>query len=109
MGDRAPPWAHGDGYTSRTGSREACSKRMFHAGLSGLSATVELSVISDGKLVDRRRGSMLWTHFGISGPVVLDASRHWVAARSKSTNATVRMQCNFMPGDDANRARTRGL
>ena len=84
-------------------------KRMFHAELSGLSATVELSVISDGKLVDRRRGSMLWTHFGISGPVVLDASRHWVAARSKSANATVRMQCNFMPGHDANRARTRGL
>ena len=23
------------------------------------------------------RGSLLWTHFGISGPAALDASRHW--------------------------------
>ena len=71
---------------------------MFHASLSGLSATVELSVIADRKIIDRRTGSMLWTHFGISGPVVMDASRHFIAARAKS--AGVRMHCNFMPGDD---------
>jgi predicted Rossmann fold flavoprotein len=73
---------------------------MFHASLSGLSATVELSVIADRRIVDRRSGSMLWTHFGISGPVVMDASRHFIAARAKSTNGAVRMHCNFMPGHD---------
>ena len=26
-------------------------------------------------------GSMLWTHFGISGPAALDLSRHWLRAR----------------------------
>ena len=71
---------------------------MFHASLSGLSATVELSVIADRKIIDRRTRSMLWTHFGVSGPVVMDASRHFIAARAKS--AGVRMHCNFMPGDD---------
>jgi len=71
---------------------------MFHASLSGLSATVELSVVADRKIIDRRSGSMLWTHFGISGPLVMDASRHFIAARAKS--AGVRMHCNFMPGDD---------
>ncbi len=75
-------------------------KHAFHAGLSGLSASVELSVISDGKLVDRRSGSMLWTHFGISGPVVMDASRHLIAAQSRPASAKVRMQCNFMPGQN---------
>jgi predicted Rossmann fold flavoprotein len=71
---------------------------MFHASLSGLAAAVELSVTADRKIIDRRSGSMLWTHFGISGPVVMDASRHFIAARAKS--AGVRMHCNFMPGDD---------
>ncbi len=71
---------------------------MFHASLSGLSAAVELSIIADRKIVDRRSGSMLWTHFGMSGPVVMDASRHFIAARAKS--AGVRMHCNFTPGDD---------
>jgi predicted Rossmann fold flavoprotein len=73
---------------------------MFHASLSGLAAAVELSVIADRKIIERRSGSMLWTHFGVSGPVVMDASRHFIAARAKSADATVRMHCNFMPGDD---------
>jgi hypothetical protein len=71
---------------------------MFHAGLSGISAEVELSIVAGGKLIERRRGSMLWTHFGISGPVVLDASRHWIAANA--AGAGVGMYCNFIPGAD---------
>ncbi len=67
---------------------------MFHAELSGLSVEVELSVFADGKRIDRRRGSMLWTHFGVSGPVVLDASRHWVAACSDGHR--VELRCNFL-------------
>ncbi|HYD50889.1 MAG TPA: aminoacetone oxidase family FAD-binding enzyme [Terriglobales bacterium] len=52
----------------------------FHGSLSGLSHLVELSTFASGKLADRRCGSLLFTHFGISGPVVLDASRHYLFA-----------------------------
>ena len=71
---------------------------MFHQDLSGLSLPVELSTFADGKRIDRRTGSLLWTHFGISGPVVLDASRHWVVARG--TGQAVEMRCSFLPGTD---------
>ncbi|HUI24538.1 MAG TPA: aminoacetone oxidase family FAD-binding enzyme, partial [Candidatus Kryptonia bacterium] len=73
------------------------SRGMFHAELSGVSQPVELSTFADGKRIDRRSGSLLWTHFGISGPVVLDASRHWVGARMRGQE--VSMQCNFLPGE----------
>jgi predicted Rossmann fold flavoprotein len=71
---------------------------MFHAQLSGVSQAVELTTFADGKVIDRRRGSMLWTHFGISGPVVLDASRHWVIAKAQGRTAA--MRCSFAPGED---------
>ncbi|MFI5366855.1 MAG: NAD(P)/FAD-dependent oxidoreductase [Candidatus Binatia bacterium] len=71
------------------------SRAMFHAELSGLSQPVELSTYADGKLIDRRTGSLLWTHFGISGPVVMDASRHWVIAQA--TQRRVEMRCSFVP------------
>lgn len=73
------------------------SSQMFHAELAGLSQDVELSVIARGKRIDHRVGSMLWTHFGISGPVVMDASRHWTIA--SETSATPVLQCNLMPGE----------
>ena len=61
--------------------------------LSGTSADVELTVKSDtGKVLARQRGSMLFTHFGISGPVALDISRHWIAARGS-------LSVNFLPGE----------
>jgi predicted Rossmann fold flavoprotein len=71
---------------------------MFHAELSGLSLPVELSLLADSKLVDRRAGSLLWTHFGVSGPVVMDASRHWIIARA--SEQSVELQCNFLPGQN---------
>jgi len=67
----------------------------FHATLSGVSQPVELSMVANGALVDRRTGSMLWTHFGVSGPVVMDASRHWVTAHAAGHHVEVR--CNFLP------------
>jgi predicted flavoprotein YhiN len=69
---------------------------MFHAHLSGLSQEVELTTIVDGKPVDRRTGSMLWTHFGISGPVVMDCSRFWTMATAAGRPVEVR--CHFRPG-----------
>lgn len=54
--------------------------------LSGTSLEAELSVRGadsrgTGRVLVRHRGSMLFTHFGLSGPVVLDISRHWIQSR----------------------------
>jgi predicted Rossmann fold flavoprotein len=69
---------------------------MFHAQLSGLSHEIELTTIINGRMVDRRTGSFLWTHFGISGPVVMDASRFCTLAHAKGQIAEL---CgNFLPG-----------
>ena len=69
----------------------------IHAGLSGVSHEVELAVWVDGAIAIRLAGAMLWTHFGISGPVVLNASRHWLRARLE--NRPVALTVNFRPGD----------
>lgn len=61
----------------------------FHASLSGVSHEAELTVRAEGRIVERRRGSLLWTHFGISGPVVLDASRTWIARPGASLEASL--------------------
>jgi predicted Rossmann fold flavoprotein len=71
---------------------------MFHAELAGLSQEVELSIFVAGKRIDHRTGSLLWTHFGISGPVVMDASRHWTIASESGLSPTV--QVNLLPGED---------
>jgi predicted Rossmann fold flavoprotein len=71
---------------------------MFHAQLAGISLPVALSTFVAGKVVDRRVGSLLWTHFGISGPVVMDASRYWTLARAQEQSAELR--CNFFPSHD---------
>ena len=47
------------------------------APLSGLSLkNVTLSVTTGGKVVYSEMGEMLFTHFGVSGPLVLSASAH---------------------------------
>lgn len=71
--------------------------QMFHAELSGIAQDVELSVLIEGKRIDHRTGSLLWTHFGISGPVVMDASRHWTVAHESGRRPG--MQCNLLPGE----------
>lgn len=68
--------------------------------LTGTSAEVELSVRSaTGRVQIRQRGAMLMTHFGVSGPVVLDISRHWIAARKGDPEAI--LVANFLPGENA--------
>jgi hypothetical protein len=70
--------------------------QFFHGTLSGISHEVTLMTRVEGKLVDRRSGSLLWTHFGISGPVTLDASRFWVIAHGQGQE--VALFLNFFPG-----------
>lgn len=69
---------------------------MFHHSISGLSQEVELTTRVNDKSVDVRVGSLLWTHFGISGPVVMDASRFWISARQRGEPTQV--IGNFLPG-----------
>ena len=62
-------------------------QHFFHAALAGISHEAQVVTLADGKPIDRRRGSLLWTHFGLSGPLVMDASRHWLAARHAGRTA----------------------
>jgi predicted Rossmann fold flavoprotein len=71
---------------------------MFHAELSGLSQIVELTTVVEGKVIDRRTGSALWTHFGVSGPVVMDSSRFWTKATAACL--PVELRANFCVGED---------
>lgn len=76
---------------------------MFHRTLSGLSQDAELTTVVAGKAVDSRKGSLLWTHFGISGPVVMDASRFWTLAREQGEKAAV--YADFLPDQNPERVR----
>jgi len=76
----------------------------FHTQLSGVSHAAEIAIWVDGRVALRLTGNLLWTHFGISGPLALDASRHWLRARSEGRDAA--MVLNFHPGwtfDDLDR------
>jgi len=68
----------------------------FHAGLSGVAHEAELRVRARGRVVARHRGALLWTHFGISGPVTLDASRDWLRARHEA--AAPSLEASLVPG-----------
>ena len=64
--------------------------------LSGVSHPAEISVRVDGVRAVRLEGSLLWTHFGASGPVVLNASRHWHRAVLEARPVAVTV--NICPG-----------
>ena len=65
--------------------------------LSGLTLDVELSLIAGtGKRLHRQAGSMLLTHFGLTGPAAMDISRHWIAAHAKDTKT--QLTANLLPG-----------
>jgi hypothetical protein len=68
----------------------------FHVPLSGVAHEVEVAVRTPGRPIVRRTGSLLWTHFGVSGPVVLDVSRSWLRARLDGLEPTV--EVNLLPG-----------
>jgi predicted Rossmann fold flavoprotein len=70
----------------------------FHRDLAGITQEVELSLTTKGSKPVRTRGSLLWTHFGISGPAVLDISGHWCQAKIARKSPTV--AASFLPGED---------
>ena len=66
-----------------------------HADLSGVSHRAELSVRVGGKRIASATGELLWTHFGISGPVALDISRTWV--REEELGHAPTLHCHSVP------------
>jgi predicted Rossmann fold flavoprotein len=68
----------------------------IHRDLSGVALDAAIAVWVDGSLATRLSGALLWTHFGISGPLTLNASRHW--ARARLEDRAVRMTLNMYPG-----------
>ena len=67
-----------------------------HRALQGVAHAAELTLWLDGKAAVRLAGSLLWTHFGVSGPVALDMSRHWLRATIEGRRSALAL--NFCPG-----------
>lgn len=63
--------------------------------LMGITVNVEMSVVNEGKgFISRKLGSLLFTHNGITGPVVMDISGDFVRlSREHGTSVLV----NFIP------------
>ena len=76
---------------------DADAPASIHAGLSGISVDGEISIWIDGAIDRRLSGALLWTHFGVSGPLALNASRHW--ARARLDGRDVRLTLNLYPHD----------
>jgi len=68
----------------------------LHQSLTGVSHEAEITLWRNGSVAHRLRGSLLWTHFGVSGPVVLDISRHWLRAQLEQAEA--RLTINVVGG-----------
>src|SRR4029453_9205807 len=68
-----------------------------HAQLAGGAHPAAVTVRSYGPSPCRLTGSMLWTHFGVSGPVMLNASRHWLRFHLAGRDATVVL--SVVPGE----------
>lgn len=68
-----------------------------HAELSGIAHPATVTVSSVGASPVRLTGPMLWTHFGVSGPVILNASRHWLRFRLEGHHPNVLV--SVVPGE----------
>lgn len=69
----------------------------FCAEMQGFAPkNVTLSAYEDGKLIYKELGEMLFTHFGVSGPLVLSAS----AKMRRMGSADYRLLIDFKPGLD---------
>jgi len=72
-------WARDMGHNITPTEPSICpveAKESFCKELQGLSLrNVSVSVWQNGKKTDERSGEMLFTHFGVSGPIIMDLSR----------------------------------
>ncbi len=68
----------------------------FHAPLSGITHEAAIRIARPQEKTVRIQGSLLWTHFGISGPLALNASRF--VGRAKADGTTAALTLSFTPG-----------
>jgi hypothetical protein len=68
-----------------------------HAGLAAVAHPARLTIRAEGRRDVALDGALLWTHVGISGPVALNASRHWHRARLEGRDVEVRL--SLCPGE----------
>ena len=68
-----------------------------HTQLAGIAHPAVVTVQSAGAPPVRLTGAMLWTHFGVSGPVILNASRHWLRSQLERRETTVTI--SVVPGE----------
>lgn len=66
--------------------------------LAGITLFAEVSLVRNGKTVASTAGPLLFTHGGISGPCVLDISRHWLRAEDRKGTL---FRVNFLPDQKA--------
>lgn len=63
--------------------------------VQGVTLETELTLWVEGRVAERARGSMLFAHFGVTGPAALDLSRHWHAAEGRARRVTVSLVPQF--------------
>jgi predicted Rossmann fold flavoprotein len=71
-------------------------RQSIHRDVTGVSQDVWLAIWIDGAVHTRLHGSLLWTHIGASGPVAMNASRHWL--RAELEGRPIRITINFCGG-----------
>jgi predicted Rossmann fold flavoprotein len=64
------------------------------SGVTVPDVAVQLFAEGRAKALDQRRGSLLFTHFGLSGPVILDVSGAYTLLPSPAKASLV---CDFLP------------
>ena len=67
----------------------------FHSPLSGIAHDASIRVSRPGEKPIDIRGSLLWTHFGVSGPLALNASRFF--RRGNAEGAPPTLSLSFAP------------
>ncbi len=66
--------------------------------LSGLTLDTQVTLhAASSKKLFQTTGSTLCTHVGLSGPAILDVSRHWLMA--KAADPEVSLSLNWLPGE----------
>ncbi|MBI4550564.1 MAG: NAD(P)/FAD-dependent oxidoreductase [Candidatus Omnitrophica bacterium] len=71
--------------------------------LAGVSLPARLTLKSEGLARRVFEGDFLFTHFGFSGPVVLDVSRHWI--RDREDGRKPALTAHFLPNMTADELR----
>ena len=92
------PWLHRSGTpSSRPCPRSRRSPRTTPCAcfVQGLALEAELALAAGGKTAETVRGSLLFTHFGLSGPAALDLSRSWLRAEGRGERV---VRVSFVPG-----------